>query len=118
MSCTITEKYRISLRTIVIDNFKEAMKRIKEVKFWQDQVVIKLVSAYPAVRTSVLMLNIRVMGENGRFPYISKEIDLSEEYKHDSINYDESLQAIIIPIPGVKSIIFLDEKNKKIFSKK
>jgi hypothetical protein len=115
---TALAKYRIPLRLIVIDNFKEAMKRIKEIVFWPDQVVIKLVSGHPAVRTSVLMLNIRVIGENGRFPYISKELDLTEEYKEDSIDYDEALQAIIIPIPGVKSIIFLDRKNKKIFSKK
>jgi len=111
-------KYQIPLKLIVLDNFKEAIKRIKEIKFWPDQVVIKLVSGHPAVRTSVLMLNIRVIGENGRFPYISKEIDLSQEYKDNSVYYDETLQAIIIPIPGVKSIVFLGKKNKKIFSKK
>src|SRR4030042_5987390 len=104
MVSPILGKYRIPLRLIVLDNFREAMKRIKEIKFWPDQVVIKLVSGHPAVRTSVLMLNIRVIGDNGRFPYVSKEIDLSEEYKYDSIYYDEALQAIIIPIPGVKSI--------------
>ena len=114
---TIFSKFRIPLREIT-GEFTEVIKRIKEVKFWPDQVVIKLVSDHPAVRTSVLMPNIRVIGINGTFPYVSKEIDLSHDDIKDFVYYDKSLHAIIIPIRGVKKIIFMKEKRKKIFSKK
>ncbi len=108
---------REPIKKIVID-FNEAMKRIKKVKFWPDQVVIELIADHEAVRTSVLILNIRVIGENRKFPYVSKGICLTEEYKQDSIYYDKARQAIIIPIAGVKSLIFFDKEHTKTFSKK
>jgi len=116
--CTIFSRYRIPLKTTVIGNFGEAIKRIREVKFWPDQVVINLVSLDLSVRDSVLLLKMRVIVENGIFPYISGEFDLTEEYLQHSVDYDTSLQAIVIPIRGVKSIIFLGKNSKKIFSKK
>jgi len=111
--------FRIPLDKIVIGDFDEAIKRIKKVKFLPDKIIVELVASYPAIKTSILMLNARIVGIANGHSYITDTLDLKEwHYEEGFIFYSEKGEYFSIPFKGAKKIIFTNGAKTKVFSKK
>ena len=111
--------FKIPLQTIVIGDFDEAVKRIKEVKFLPDRIIVETVASFAAIKTSLLMLRARIVGvANGQF-YVTERIKLSDwHYDEDLIYFSPDNKFFSIPLRNAGIIVFTDGVKTKAFAKK
>ena len=117
MSLQSSKGFRIPLQTIVIDDFDEAMKRISGVEFLPDKIIVRTVASYPAIKTTIMMLEVRICGNNGHF-YVTDLINLSDwHYDEGLIFFSSEEKFFAIPLKCAEMIIFTDGVKTKTFSK-
>jgi len=106
------------LTAVVIDDFEETLKRISEVEFLPGKVLIKLIAGNHSVRFSILLLDMKVIGQTNDFPYVSGKFDLTKEWLEKFVTFDEEQLSLVIPIPGAQKLILSDSKNSVVFIRK
>ncbi len=104
------------LTTLVMNDLREALKRIKSIKFHPDRVAIELIAGNVSVKGSIMILGVVVEGKNAGFPYAGR-FELTTEYKERFVDFDEETNAIVIPIPGVTKLTFSNGRKSYSFSK-
>ncbi len=113
------QRYKIPLKTIVIDDFDEAVKRIKDVAFLPDQIVVETVASFAAIKTTLLMLRARITGTaNGHF-YVTELVNLGDwHYDEGLVYFSPDNKFFTIPLRNAEMIIFTDGVKTKAFQKK
>jgi len=113
----VNEAPRKPLTETIVDDFEEALRRITEVEFLENRVLIRLVAGNPSVKFSILLLGTKVRGKALGFPYISGSFDLGQEWLEKFVTFDQEQKALIIPIPGVQELTLSDGKKFIVFAK-
>lgn len=108
---------KVPITRAVINDLPEALKRIKNVRFEDDRIVIELIADNISVRGSILILDIIVIGATDKGDYFTNKIVLTDEFKQKFVDWDYNQKAIIIPIPGAQQIIFVDGADSQSFKK-
>ncbi|MCX6745758.1 MAG: hypothetical protein NTX00_01940 [Candidatus Parcubacteria bacterium] len=105
-------RFKEDLRTIIINDFFEAIKRVKDVKFLPDRIEIELVFNHLAARDSILLRDIQIIGHD----YTTPRMSLADEFLQKLVTFNYEKGIIILPFPNALKIIFLGDNKREIKS--